>query len=83
MNDDKEIWFPAKKYGWGWGMPRVWQGWMVMAVWVATVVLLNVFVRPEISPGEFSGLMILLVIVLLVICWWKGETPRWRWGDDE
>ncbi len=24
------IWFPAKKYGYGWGMPVVWQGWVVL-----------------------------------------------------
>lgn len=22
-------WFPAKTYGWGWGMPITWQGWLV------------------------------------------------------
>jgi Na+-driven multidrug efflux pump len=19
---------------------------------------------------------------LIGICWWKGERPRWRWGDE-
>ena len=22
-------WFPAKTYGWGWGLPITWQGWLV------------------------------------------------------
>lgn len=25
---NKNIWFPAKKFGWGWGLPKVWQGWV-------------------------------------------------------
>jgi hypothetical protein len=24
--NDKTYWFPAKRYGWGWGLPTVWQG---------------------------------------------------------
>jgi hypothetical protein len=23
-----DFWFPAKKFGWGWGPPVKWQGWM-------------------------------------------------------
>ncbi len=19
---------------------------------------------------------------LIGLCWWKGERPRWRWGDE-
>jgi hypothetical protein len=21
--------------------------------------------------------------VLIAVCWWTGEPPRWRWGDDD
>lgn len=35
-NDD-DIWFPAKRYGWGWGFPITWQGWIVMAAFLALV----------------------------------------------
>jgi len=24
-----------------------------------------------------------LVVLLLGVCWLKGEPPRWRWGNDE
>ena len=27
-DEDKEIWFPAKKYGNGWGLPITWQRWI-------------------------------------------------------
>lgn len=26
-----KYWFPAKQYGWGWGLPNAWQGWAVLA----------------------------------------------------
>ena len=26
----KKIWFPAKCYGLGWGLPVAWQGWVVL-----------------------------------------------------
>jgi hypothetical protein len=24
-----------------------------------------------------------LSAVLVAVCWWKGEPPRWRWGGDD
>ena len=27
-----KAWFPAKRYGYGWGLPSRWQGWVVMLV---------------------------------------------------
>ncbi|WP_269146578.1 hypothetical protein [Xanthomonas oryzae] len=39
MADKKDYWFPAKTYGWGWGLPTVWQGWLVYGI--AAVLLGN------------------------------------------
>ena len=78
--DKKQIWFPAKRYGWGWGPPCSWQGWVTFGVyiilWFAGVVLL---------PKRGEVIMpygIFLTALLFVVCWWKGEKPRWRWGKD-
>lgn len=71
-------WFAAKRYGWGWGVPLCWEGWVVMAVWLvgllAIIGLLDEPIRSAASLGE--------ALVLIGICWWKGEPPRWRWGGD-
>jgi len=32
MPQEQNYWFPAKRYGWGWGIPVTWQGWAVMAI---------------------------------------------------
>jgi len=26
MQTERDYWFPAKRYGWGWGIPNRWQG---------------------------------------------------------
>ena len=31
----------------------------------------------------FLGYAALLTVALVVVCWLKGEPPRWRWGDDK
>lgn len=33
--EHKEIWFPAKKHGYGWGMPATWQGWAILLGFVS------------------------------------------------
>lgn len=34
MKTDGKYWFPAKTFGWGWGLPRTWQGWVVFLVYL-------------------------------------------------
>jgi hypothetical protein len=79
MANQRQYWFPAKRYGWGWGMPIVWQGWLVMLVYFVvlgiTVLLLSAhIVALSILVAIESGLIIL-------ICYIKGEPLRWHWGD--
>jgi hypothetical protein len=83
MSDQRKYWFPAKRYGWGWGVPTSWQGWTVLVLFFA-LVLLGVFVLlPSRGPLVFLLYSAILCAVLILVCWAKGEPPRWRWGDDE
>jgi hypothetical protein len=82
LDAQPKYWFPAKRYGWGWGLPVCWQGWLVMAAYVGLVVF-GAFLFPP--RTELAGYLIYLTVlcaVLIGICWRKGEPPRWRWGDD-
>lgn len=82
MADSKNgIWFPAKKYGWGWGFPVAWQGWAVIAGYAALAGLGIVFLRPRTSALLFVGYLVFITGLLICLCWIKGEKPRWRWGD--
>jgi hypothetical protein len=81
MSTEPKYWFPAKRYGWGWGIPSAWQGWMVLAVFLvlsgggAFVLLPN-------RPLYFDGYLLVLLGLLFWICWLKGEPPSWRWGGE-
>lgn len=80
MNNVKQYWFPAKSYGWGWGIPNTWQGWAILIAYVGGIVVAAVTVQPEERPGEFFSILGALTVALLTVCWLKGEPPKWRWG---
>jgi len=81
MPNDKTYWFPAKRYGWGWGLPTVWQGWDVMAAFAILVLAGIAFLRPSYGEAVFLVYSAFLCAVLIAICWAKGEPPSWHWGD--
>ncbi|MGO9512902.1 MAG: hypothetical protein ACLP2F_04565 [Steroidobacteraceae bacterium] len=72
-------WFPAKRYGWGWGPPRTWQGWVVLVTWLAAIAAAAVLLMPG-HLLVFLGFNLIMVVLLLLICYAKGEPPAWRWG---
>lgn len=80
MGDTTKYWFPAKTYGWGWGLPRTWAGWMVMALYAVAIGAVIHFSPPRNAPTEFGLGMMAITLILLLICWLKGEPPRWRRG---
>jgi hypothetical protein len=76
--ENYRYWFRAKKYGWGWGLPNCWQGWMVFAVWLALVITAGILLAKHLAL--FIACVFVLGIGLFLICLLKGEPPRWRWG---
>ncbi|HLD12313.1 MAG TPA: hypothetical protein VJB87_01835 [Candidatus Nanoarchaeia archaeon] len=73
-----QLWFKAKCFGWGW-YPCSWQGWLVLLLFVATLISLSWMV----VPGSWMWFLLLIIIVglLMIICFLTGERPRWRWGN--
>jgi uncharacterized membrane protein YhaH (DUF805 family) len=82
MPTDSDYWFAAKRYGWGWGFPITWQGWLVFAAFFALVAVGIALFPPRQAIAAFLLYIVVLSAVLIGICWLKGEPPRWRWGDD-
>ena len=79
---DRDIWFPAKRYGWGWGFPIAWQGWIVLLVYLVLLFFgTNEFLRTQ--NLMFFAYLAVITFGLIVVCYQKGETPRWRWGKDD
>jgi hypothetical protein len=73
-------WFPAKRYGWGWGLPGRWQGWVCLLGYFAGLAAGFRWLLPA-HEQLFLALTLGLSLALVGICWWKGEPAGWRWGD--
>lgn len=81
MRDDG-IWFPAKKYGWGWSAPCCWQGWLVLLGYVALLGFGGRFLIEARGTRFFLVYAAVLSALFFAACWWKGAPLRWRWGKD-
>ena len=82
-NNSKNYWFRAKRYGWGWGLPLTWQGWVIFIAYIGFI-LAGIFIfPPEKNMAIFIFLVVVFSLILILICWIKGEPPRWRWGKDK
>ncbi|WP_417071154.1 hypothetical protein [Niveibacterium terrae] len=81
MPESKKYWFPKKRYGWGWGLPVAWQGWLVLAIYAVLLAVGAAELLPERGPAVFLTYSGLVTLVLIAICWIKGEPPQWKWGD--
>jgi hypothetical protein len=82
VQSEGRYWFPAKRYGWGWGLPCAWQGWLVLAAFLALLVAGPILFPPRTALVFFLVYVVLVGALLLGVCWLKGEPPRWRWGND-
>lgn len=78
----EQAWFAAKRYGYGWGLPLRWQGWVTLLVYVAAIIT-AAFTVAERHRAGFIIFSILLSAAFVGICYWKGEPAKWRWGDSE
>jgi len=83
VTEKSRIWFPAKTYGYGWGLPCVWQGWVVMLAYVGLVIAASVFIPPSVHMKSWLVAMVGLSFMFCLVGWWKGEKPAWRWGNKK
>jgi predicted Na+-dependent transporter len=86
LKDNKEgYWFKRKLYGWGWTPARK-EGWATVGIYVLLVIV--VLARaPEVmdfttAKAQVIAPVLILTLLLLLICYLKGETPRWQWGKE-
>ena len=80
MSSEPKYWFRAKRYGWGWGLPCAWQGWVVFAIFFGLLGVGAFVLRPV---TELIAYAVVLSGLLIGVCWVKGEPPHWRWGDEK
>lgn len=80
MNETPKYWFATKRYGWGWGVPTAWQGWVVLVFYFSLLAMTAFRFPPHREPRLFVVLLSAFSAVLIAVCWLKGEQPKWRWG---
>ncbi|MFQ5524908.1 MAG: hypothetical protein ACE5GX_01475 [Thermoanaerobaculia bacterium] len=75
-------WFPAKKLGWGWGLPIAWQGWLAFTVYLGLVG------AGVVLPVRGAGMLLFLLYNLVLgaafleICWLKGGEPTGQLAEE-
>jgi hypothetical protein len=79
---DEDPWFAPKLFGFGFGLPIAWQGWILVLAYVAAVASL-VFAMKD-RPVQLVAALCLPTIAFLVIgCRKTRGGCRWRWGRDD
>ena len=53
MKDRDQYSFPAKRRGWGWGPPTVWQGWVVLLGIMGANIVAAMALLPRHAVGFF------------------------------
>ena len=79
---EPEYWFRARRYGWGWGLPSSRTGWVFFALWSAVLAAGLLRLRSH-HPLVQVAWLALLTLVLVLVCYVKGEPPSWRWGGRD
>jgi hypothetical protein len=82
MHKTDQYWFPAKRYGWGWGLPNTWHGWVVLVMFAVALTLIFQFFPPATEQTSFAIGVAFATVVLVAVCYAKGEPPKWRWGNE-
>ncbi|WP_413942928.1 hypothetical protein [Bdellovibrio sp. HCB-162] len=82
--NSKTLWFKRKRYGWGW-TPNTIQGWVTILVYTILVALYPLLTEADgsFSAPVFLAITIPLTIGLIILCYLKGEKPKWSWGKEE
>lgn len=81
-DNPKGYWFKAKLYGWGW-VPVKWQGWLVIVVAIAIVLLGVRIADADDAPGVALLGVLFATAIIFYFGYSKGEKPRWQWGPPK
>lgn len=71
-------WFEKKKFGWGWGLPLRWQGWLTLILFVGFISSLDFITT---NMHLFIPLLLAAVLVFCAIAWITSGKPEWSNGE--
>jgi hypothetical protein len=79
LSEPKQYWFPAMRYGWGWGLPIAWQGWVAWIAFLGLMVAGDFIFPPNEDILRFALYAAVVVVIFVATLFAKGEPPKWRW----
>jgi hypothetical protein len=72
-------WFRVKRYGFSAGLPCSWQGWAVIAAFLA--IAIGSGVLNEAHPITHVAVILVATAAVILVAWRKSDAPwKWRWG---
>ena len=77
MSSEDGIWFEQKRVGYGAGLPVAWQGWALIAAYIALIVGVSAALMPR-HPVPYYTVVAVSTIVLAVIAM-RHTRGGWRW----
>ena len=81
MSDGPQ-WFAPKRYGYGAGLPIAWQGWALLAAFLAIAVAAGILLDGK--PAAQAAIVVPTLVLLIPIA---ARTTRggwrWRWGNGD
>lgn len=76
---EKRYWFPVRpaRRGWGWGLPQVWQGWVVLLAFFVLLLGGLAWLAPY---GQLVSIAYSFALagLLIGVALWKGEPQSMR-----
>ena len=82
MSDEEDAWFAPKRFGYGAGLPIRWQGWAVVALYLAAVGAATLLIRY--SWIAYGGILAAATAAFILVCAQKTRGGwRWRWGEKD
>jgi len=79
---DRPEWFAPKRYGLGSGWPIAWQGWAVLAAFLALIGIALLLFGPDDPRGLAIALPAVAALMLVSALPTRGGW-RWRWGEED
>ncbi len=78
-DSEQKFWFHAKSFGFGWGLPASWQGWVVFILYLTLVIG-----TARLAPSDTKlPIIFVLTVMFIIVVVFTGERPaKWRWGKD-
>ncbi|MYL98691.1 hypothetical protein GR702_13045 [Novosphingobium sp. FGD1] len=83
---DKRAWFAPRRYGYGAGLPIAWQGWMLIASYLAALAGIGMLDRTGHGAARTTAFVLFVIVTTVFVTVAARRTRggwKWRWGEKD